>query len=78
MSYDDKSFMAQGFRVRHKYKRRRKCHNVCEFCGVKRRKTSSGWEYFDPARQPTYANSSKKHPPYWTTANPPCVKREGA
>ena len=75
MSYDDKSFMSQGFRVRHKYKRRRGCHGVCERCGIKRRKTSSGWEYFDPARQPTYVDGSK-HPPYWTSSNPPCVKRD--
>jgi hypothetical protein len=78
MSYDDKSFMARGFRVRHKYKRRRKCHSVCERCGVKRRSTSSGYEYFNPAQQPTYAppNHKKKHPPYWSSANPPCVKKE--
>jgi len=75
MSYDDKSFMAQGFRVRHKYKKRRKCHGVCERCGIKRRATSSGYEYFDPHRQPTCMNK-QKHPPYWTASNPPCVKKD--
>jgi hypothetical protein len=75
MSYDDKSLMQQGFRVRHKYKRRPHCHSVCERCGVKRRKTSSGWEYFDPARQPQPIDGSKSKP-HWTSSNPPCVKRE--
>jgi hypothetical protein len=63
MSYDDKNFMTQGFRVRHKYKRRRGCHGVCERCGVKRRATTSGWEYFNPLSGS------------WSMSNPPCVKR---
>ncbi len=74
VSYDDKSFMLRGFMVRHKYKRRRGCHGVCERCGVKRRATSSGYEYFDPKRQPTYVNR-KKRPAYWSSHNPPCVQR---
>ena len=68
MSYDDKSFMARGFRVRHKYKRRRGCYGVCERCGVKRRSTSSGWEYQVPPERLGMKS--------WTTSNPPCVKRE--
>jgi hypothetical protein len=75
MSYDDKSFMQRGFRVRHKYKRRHGCHGVCERCGVKRRSTSSGWEYFNPAQQPQPVDGSKAKP-YWTASNPPCVKRD--
>lgn len=75
MSYNDRDFMARGFRVRHKYKRRRGCHGVCERCGVKRRSTSSGWEYFDPATQPQPVDGSKAKP-YWTSSNPPCVKRD--
>jgi hypothetical protein len=70
MSYDDKSFMARGFRVRHKYKRRRKCHGVCERCGVKRRRVSSGWEYQLPQ---TYLSPTIKP---WMMHNPPCVKKE--
>jgi hypothetical protein len=76
MSYDDKNFMTRGFRVRHKYKRRHGCHGVCERCGVKRRATSSGYEYFDPRRQPQPVPPQiKKLPAYWTSSNPPCVKR---
>jgi len=79
MSYNDKDFMARGFRVRHKYKKRRwGCHtSTCELCGVKRRSTSSGWEYFDPARQPRPADGSKAKA-YWSSNNPPCVQRTGA
>lgn len=83
MSYDDKSFMSRGFRVRHKYKRRAGCHSVCERCGVKRRKTSSGWEYFDPRQQPEPlmqpirpGGAPAKVKLHWTASNPPCVKRE--
>lgn len=80
MSWDDKTFMARGLRVRHKYKKRRKCHGVCERCGVKRRVTSSGYEYYDPKQQPKYAppNQAKKHPAYWTSSNPPCAARRVA
>lgn len=66
MSWDDKLHMQMGFRVRHKYKRRRGCHAVCERCGVKRRATSSGWEYWHP--------SEKR----WMSSNPHCVRRETA
>ena len=74
MSYDDKGFMSRGFRVRHKYTRGRG-PNICERCHVKRRRTSSGWEYFDPQTQPQPVDGSKAKP-YWTASNPPCVKRD--
>lgn len=73
MSYDDKRFMSRGFRVRHKYTRRGP--NICERCHVKRRRTTAGWEYFDPKTQPQPIDGSKGKP-YWSSGNPPCVKWE--
>ena len=64
MSYDDKHFLEQGYRVRHKYKRGRGNTRTCELCGCKRRRVSSGWEYL------------RKTTPGWTPSNPPCALKE--
>lgn len=74
MSYDDKSFMSRGFRVRHKYTRGRG-PNICERCHVKRRRTTAGWEYYNPKTQPKPVDGSKAKP-FWSSSNPPCVKWE--
>ena len=64
MSSDDKFYSQNGYRVRHAYKKARKSHPVCVLCGVKRRKISSGWEYWKP--------NEKR----WCINNPPCIKHE--
>lgn len=65
MSYDDKMFMAQGRRVRHKYGHHRPGRNgVCTRCGVRRRYRSSDWEYQLPGDKS------------WLMSNPPCVARK--
>lgn len=65
VSYDDKMFMAQGRRVRHKYGHHRpKRNSACERCGVKRRYRSSDWEYQLPGEKS------------WRVSNPPCVPRK--
>lgn len=65
MSYDDKRFLEQGYRVRHKYKRGRGNTRTCELCGCKRRRVSSGWEYLNA---PGTLG--------WTMSNPPCALKE--
>jgi hypothetical protein len=62
VSYDDKNFLALGFRVRHKYARRPGRLSKCVLCGVKRRQRSGGWEYLLPDAT-------------WTTSNPPCARK---
>lgn len=64
MSWNDPFFMAAGFRVRHKYKRRPGINTqTCVLCGCKRRKTTSGWQWLAGL------------PPKWMTVNPPCVEK---
>lgn len=73
MSWNDRYFMERGLRVRHKYKRCRGCHAVCIHCGVKRRRTTSGWEYISPgAREIVMVSGGRGG---WMAINPPCAKR---
>ena len=65
MSYDDRRFMAAGFRVRHKYRRRGRGLGVCVRCGVKRRYRSSGWQWLLAGRGHS-----------WMSTNPPCMHKE--
>lgn len=71
MSYDDKRWMSDGYRVRHKYGPRRYGAKTvtCLLCGCKRRRTSGGWEYM---------RKTDGHwiVPSWTSMNPPCAKKE--
>ena len=68
MSYNDREFMRRGYRVRHKYGPRRRGRIAkCVRCGVKRRKTSSGWEYLLPLQL--------GWPRRWGSSNPPCVPK---
>lgn len=55
--------------VQHRYRRGHKGYRKCIRCGVKRRRTSSGWEYASP----DITTVSGALP--WTSENPPCVKR---
>lgn len=63
MSWDDKTFLARGHYVRHAYVKKRRGHNLCTRCGVKRRAVPSGWEYLTRSGQ-------------WTSSNPPCARKE--
>lgn len=66
MSRDDKLYLKLGYYVRHKFGRyRRGRHQCCERCGVKRRRTTAGWEWTDP--QFKLAT--------WSPYNPPCIKK---
>lgn len=64
MSSDNKFYGTNGYRVKHTYKRTGKSLPVCVLCGVKRRKVSSGWEYWRPNEKT------------WGMNNPPCIKHE--
>jgi hypothetical protein len=65
MSWNDKHFMARGYRVRHLYSAyRRGRRQQCELCGVKRRRAPSGWRYLP-------MGSSA-----WSSSNPPCARKD--
>lgn len=76
MSWNDKFFMKCGLRVRHLYKRKRGCHPVCVRCGIKRRRTTSGWEYLmHGAREIQMVSGGRGG---WVSINPPCVPKRPA
>jgi hypothetical protein len=73
MSWDDKRFMAEGRRVRHRYKKRRGCHSVCVRCSVKRRYRFGDFEYLLPRL--LIADTDIWVTGIWVAANPACTFR---
>lgn len=67
MTSDDKFYAQQGYRVKHSYKKRGSgVGTICVRCGVRRRKTSAGWEWWRPLTKS------------WNLNNPPCTLRDVA